>query len=98
MTMAVFRHNDPYTATNAPGNEHMRRYLIGLGILMAFWLVAIAQPPQKPVVGATPANTIRIIDGFRIELLYTVPKETQGSWVSMCVDPKGRLITSDQYG
>ncbi|MEO6812096.1 MAG: c-type cytochrome, partial [Isosphaeraceae bacterium] len=29
---------------------------------------------------------------------YTVPKESQGSWVSMTVDPKGRLIVSDQYG
>jgi putative heme-binding domain-containing protein len=31
-------------------------------------------------------------------LLYNVPKDDQGSWVSMCVDPKGRLIVSDQYG
>src|SRR5262245_49958093 len=31
-------------------------------------------------------------------MLYSVPKEKQGSWVNMCVDPKGRLIVSDQYG
>ncbi len=24
------------------------------------------------------------------------PKDKQGSWVNMCVDPKGRLIVSDQ--
>ena len=27
-----------------------------------------------------------------------MPQETQGSWVNMTVDPKGRLIVSDQYG
>jgi putative heme-binding domain-containing protein len=27
-----------------------------------------------------------------------VPRETEGSWVNLCVDNKGRLITSDQYG
>lgn len=35
---------------------------------------------------------------FRVELLYTVPKDQQGSWVSMCLDDKGRIIASDQYG
>ena len=33
-----------------------------------------------------------------IETLYTVPRETQGSWVSLCVEPKGRLIACDQTG
>jgi putative heme-binding domain-containing protein len=47
---------------------------------------------------ATPLSHLRIPKGFRVELLYSVPKETQGSWVSLTVDPKGRLITSDQYG
>ncbi|MBX9581421.1 MAG: c-type cytochrome, partial [Gemmataceae bacterium] len=36
--------------------------------------------------------------GFKVELLYSVPKDQQGSWVCLCVDPKGRLIASDQYG
>jgi putative heme-binding domain-containing protein len=41
---------------------------------------------------------IKVPKDFKIELLYNVPKETQGSWVAMCVDPKGRLIVSDQNG
>ena len=41
---------------------------------------------------------MRVAKGFKIELLYTVPRKTQGSWVAMCVDPKGRLIVSDQNG
>src|SRR5207244_6280534 len=47
---------------------------------------------------ATPAESLKILKDFKVELLYSVPKETQGSWVNMCVDPKGRLIVSDQYG
>ena len=35
-------------------------------------------------------------DGFAIEKLYDVPKDTQGSWVSMAVDDRGRLYCSDQ--
>jgi putative heme-binding domain-containing protein len=47
---------------------------------------------------ATPAEQLKVPPGFKVELLYSVPKDTQGSWVSMCVDDKGRLIVSDQYG
>lgn len=43
-------------------------------------------------------GNLTVKEGFQAELLYTVPKDTQGSWVSMTVDPKGRLIVSDQYG
>jgi putative heme-binding domain-containing protein len=41
---------------------------------------------------------IKVAKDFKIELLYTVPRKEQGSWVSMCIDPKGRLIVSDQNG
>ncbi|HSI62098.1 MAG TPA: heme-binding protein, partial [Candidatus Saccharimonadia bacterium] len=47
---------------------------------------------------ATPAEEIAVLPGFKVELLYTVPKAEQGSWVSMTTDPKGRLIVGDQYG
>jgi putative heme-binding domain-containing protein len=52
----------------------------------------------KPVAIANPAGRIRAPKGFRVELLYSVPRETQGSWVNMAVEPKGRLIVSDQFG
>src|SRR5262249_1941809 len=58
-------------------------------------LVAAAR--QKPP-SATPAEKIRVAKDFKVELLYSVPKNQQGSWVSMCADPRGRLIVSDQYG
>ena len=47
---------------------------------------------------ATPADALRLPAGFRAELLYTVPLDTQGSWVCLFVDPRGRLIASAQSG
>jgi hypothetical protein len=47
---------------------------------------------------ATPANRIKTLKDFKVELLYSVPIAEQGSWVSLCTDPKGRIYTSDQYG
>lgn len=47
---------------------------------------------------ATPIELIKVKKDYKVELLYSVPRQTQGSWVNLCVDPKGRLITSDQYG
>jgi putative heme-binding domain-containing protein len=46
----------------------------------------------------TPASNLKIAKDFKADLIYTVPKDQEGSWVAMCVDPKGRLIVSDQYG
>src|SRR5204862_4011972 len=57
---------------------------------------AIAQP--KFSATGTPAANLKIAKDFKVDLLYNVPKDQQGSWVAMCVDPKGRLIVSDQYG
>lgn len=55
-----------------------------------------AAPLREPT--ATPIKDLKVKAGFAVELLYSVPKGQQGSWVNMCVDPQGRLIVSDQYG
>ncbi len=47
---------------------------------------------------ATDPSAITVAPGFKVDLVYTVPKGDQGSWVAMTLDPKGRIITSDQYG
>jgi len=47
---------------------------------------------------ATAVKDIKLKEGFKAELLYSVPLATQGSWVASCFDDKGRLIVSDQYG
>ncbi|MGY8770690.1 MAG: c-type cytochrome [Pirellulales bacterium] len=54
-----------------------------------------------PAIGgnkATPINRIKAAKGFKVELLYSVPGQDQGSWVNLCTDNKGRLIVSDQFG
>jgi putative heme-binding domain-containing protein len=45
---------------------------------------------------APPKGEFQTLPGFKVEHLYTVPKETQGSWVSLTLDNKGRLIACDQ--
>ncbi|MBM3846214.1 MAG: heme-binding protein, partial [Verrucomicrobia bacterium] len=47
---------------------------------------------------AIEGSKLRVKDGFKAELLYSVPQDKEGSWVNLCTDPKGRLIVSDQYG
>jgi putative heme-binding domain-containing protein len=47
---------------------------------------------------ATDPATLKIAPGFKVELIYDVPKAQQGSWVSIAEDAKGRLITGDQGG
>ncbi len=47
---------------------------------------------------ATPVSAIKVKEGFKVELLYSVPMAEQGSWVATCFDDKGRMIASDQYG
>src|SRR5262249_14219629 len=69
----------------------------------AFLLLSVpplhaATEAGKPGATATPAESLSVMKGFKAELLYSVPKETQGSWVNMTTDPRGRLIVSDQYG
>jgi putative heme-binding domain-containing protein len=56
------------------------------------------EPPSGREPTATPVERIKAKKDFRVELLYSVPRKQQGSWVSMTVDPRGRLITSDQSG
>ena len=58
--------------------------------------LAAAAPLKTPT--ATAVKDLKVAKGFNVELLYSVPKDEQGSWVNMCVDPRGRLIVSDQYG
>ncbi len=44
------------------------------------------------------SKNIEVPEGFKVELIYSVPLEEQGSWVALTPDNTGRLITSDQFG
>jgi len=63
----------------------------------------VSNPAPKPKMeslarSATSPSRINISEGFKIDLLYSVPMDKQGSWVAMCIDNKNRLVVSDQYG
>jgi putative heme-binding domain-containing protein len=84
------------------------RVVVSLMLLLIAASLAVAQEKEKKKKGrrevvddgrppqATPVERIKVLKDFRVELLYSVPRPTQGSWVSMCLDPQGRLIVCDQ--
>ena len=71
----------------------MRWFAALLVSLIAGHSVALAQNAPKAgeamANAATPVKDIKVAKGFRVELLYSVPRQEQGSWVSMCLDPQG---------
>jgi|TARA_B110000467_G_C18190337_1_gene405718 hypothetical protein len=52
-------------------------------ILTAAAALLISAPLASAQGIATSPEDIRLPDGFAIELLYSVPRDTQGSWVAM---------------
>ncbi|MEO8616652.1 MAG: c-type cytochrome [Luteolibacter sp.] len=62
----------------------------------AFAALPLGAKPNPP--GSSAPDGIQVAPGFTVELLYTVPKEQEGSWIALTEDNKGRLIASDQYG
>jgi len=73
--------------------KHVCAFLTTFAVLLGVSSAALAKEP-----GATDPKHFKVADGFQVELLYSVPKDEQGSWVSMCVGPDGNLIVCDQYG
>ena len=57
-------------------------------------------PSAEPYVEerALDGSKVTVPEGFSCELIYSVPKHEQGSWVSMCFDERGRMYACDQYG
>lgn len=53
--------------------------------------IAIDATPKAQAV-----SDLNLLPGFKAELLYTVPKTQQGSWVSMANAPDGGFYVSDQ--
>lgn len=47
--------------------------------------------------GGIKLGQLKVAKGFKLEEVYQVPRE-QGSWVSLTIDDKGRLLASDQGG
>ncbi len=52
------------------------------------------KPPQKRE--ATSPSDLTTAPGFKVDLIYTADPTTEGSWINMGKDNKGRLIISGQ--
>ncbi len=63
-------------------------------------VAASSSAPERDGDGArnrkTDVASLQISKGFQVQTVYSVPQETQGSWVSLTIDDKGRMIASDQ--
>ncbi|SVB00786.1 uncharacterized protein METZ01_LOCUS153640, partial [marine metagenome] len=57
---------------------------------MGPWGNIFAGGGRKPVAKGSSGNTLRHSKGFKVEMVYDVPR-SQGSWVSLAVDDKGRI-------
>jgi putative heme-binding domain-containing protein len=60
----------------------------------------LGDPPWGDLLGlptATTAEKLTVLPGFKVELVRSA-EPGEGSWVSMTIDPKGRLIISPQEG
>ena len=52
---------------------------------------------QRPIPKSIVDDSLYVLPGFKADVIYRHPPG-EGSWVSLAVDDKGRLITSTQYG
>jgi putative heme-binding domain-containing protein len=64
-------------------------------------VATLGEDPWKDVFAAQASvsvfsNTFRLLPGFQVERLFTVPREELGSWVCIAFDNKGRLLASDE--
>ena len=80
---------------NLIGSVWSERFLI---VVCSLGLAAGSTSIAQNLPAATDPADLQVADGFTIDLLYTVPKDDEGSWVGLTYDPKGRLIATDQYG
>lgn len=98
-TTVLVETDSTWTASAAGQNAFKPVHVMGK-YPMAPWQKVLDGQPAARTAGpaAAEAPTISALPGFQVDLLYTVPKEQQGSWISMTVDPKGRLIVCDQKG
>ena len=73
----------------------MKSSSILIFLSIAICNTAVPQSSEESRYILDSDTQITLPEGFDAELLYSVPK-SQGSWVAMAFDPRGRLIVSDQ--
>jgi putative heme-binding domain-containing protein len=76
-------------------NEKTTTRFAVFALIAATFLLALTPLARAAARQATPAETIKVLPGFKVELLRSA-EAGEGSWVAMTIDPKGRLIVSPQ--
>lgn len=69
-----------------------------LFFVLAFALVSVTYKRYYASEANPKISKLKLQPGFVAEHIMSPSEEGLGSWVAMCFDDKGRLITSDQYG
>ena len=54
--------------------------------------------PQSSLVNIDDPPVLKVPEGFRAEILFSPTASDSSSWVALAMDPKGRLLASDQHG
>lgn len=49
-----------------------------------------------PAEALPPRDAFHVLPGFKVERVFAVPRAELGSWVSMTLDGKGRILVADQ--
>ena len=73
----------------------MKIFLVLASVLIATGVSLADAVSENEPYHVDPDTGITLLREFDADLVYAVP-ESQGSWVAMAFDPKGRLIVSDQ--
>ncbi len=80
-------------------NPRSVKFIFALCVSALLWSSCSNDKSTGNSKSANPKiEKLKVQPGFKVEHLYSPSEHEQGSWVSMTFDPKGRLITSDQYG
>ena len=62
------------------------------------FIAALCLALKAPAAPEAFTQGVELVEGFVAEKLYDVDLATEGSWVALTVDGKGRLISSDRQG
>jgi len=76
-------------------------FSLALSVVLFLTACSESEAPSSEIIDIAPTvarSEIHALPGFQVELVYDVPLDTQGSWVSLTADDRGRLIASDQRG
>jgi putative heme-binding domain-containing protein len=81
-------------------NQRTIKLIFGLIAVISVASFTILRSPQPVNIDNDnpKIKKLRLSEGFSAEHLYSPSENSQGSWVSMTFDDKGRMIASDQYG